>query len=241
MIEKNIVIYSLVLVLVSVASGSIPLIISWPKRVIRLFISYGAGVLLAVAFLHMVPEAIDISGHSTIGIFLLTGFSCIFIMEKFIMMHPCDEHACDFHYIGLTALYGLSVHSLIVGFSLGFAMRTGSLGWMVFLAIIIHKIPESFSLTSLLSLGKKYSRNSIFFIIFFFSLLVPIGMIVAAKLLVSNHKITGYAVAIAAGTFIEIAACDILPELHRSGEWRYKNLTAFVLGLFSIGILGLLE
>ena len=63
-----------------------------------MLISFCAGVLLGAVFFHMVPEISPILGKK-MGFPIMLGFLGIYVMEKFIMVHPCEEGACDYHKI----------------------------------------------------------------------------------------------------------------------------------------------
>jgi len=71
--------------------------------------------------------------------------------------HAHAGTGCDVHTMGLAAFVGLSLHTVVDGFALGAASSEQALGFLVFLAILAHKVPSSFSLSSILR-GEGYSR-----------------------------------------------------------------------------------
>ena len=236
----NLIWYSVMIVAVAWMGGIIPIYFRENKLVIHLFISFGAGILLGAAFLHMIPEAAESIG-SNVGLPLLAGFLLLYISEKFVMTHPCPADDCEYHTVGLSAFIGLSMHSLITGLALGSGILVPKLGLVVFLAIVLHKLPASLSLASLL-VKDKYSTSKILLIIFMFSIMVPIGAFITYIFAQNTSLQTiGILVAFSGGTFLHVAADDLLPEVHQQGENRKMRLFAFLVGLLVIWSVTFLE
>lgn len=91
---------------VTMIGGWIPTIKDWSQKTFRMLISFCAGILLGAVFFHMVPEITEVLGRQ-IGFPVILGFLAIYVMEKFIMVHPCEEGHCDYHKIGLAAYAGI--------------------------------------------------------------------------------------------------------------------------------------
>ncbi|OQX87175.1 hypothetical protein B6D60_04460 [candidate division KSB1 bacterium 4484_87] len=237
---SSLILYSFFIVVVAWIGGAIPIYFRKNSFVIHLFISFGAGVLLGASLLHMIPDAAEYIG-SRLGLPILLGFLVLYIFEKFIMTHPCPSEGCEFHSVGISAFFGLSLHSLITGLALGAGIFVPKLGLIVFLAVVLHKLPASLSLSSLL-IKEHYSNKSISLIILLFSLMVPIGAFVTFLLLRgTSQTVIGYLIAFSAGTFLHVAADDLIPEVHRHFAYRYVRLVAFLVGLVVIGIVKYLE
>jgi zinc transporter ZupT len=112
--------YSLVVMGLACGGTSLPFLFKRRKkdeRLFRFFVSFGGGVLLGAAFLHMIPCAAELSGES-VGFFILLGFLSLYLLESFVFSHSCEEHDCDYHTIGLVAAVGLSVHNFVNGVAL---------------------------------------------------------------------------------------------------------------------------
>lgn len=197
----------------------------------RFAVNFSAGVLLGVSFLHMMPEAYDHLGSSRAGLFILLGYFSIFLLERFVMVHPCDEDGCDYHTLGLAALAGFSFHSFLGGVALGSSLLIPGLATAVFIATIVHKGPEAFSLTSLLVLGHE-RRSKVLGLIALFSVMVPLGVFLAVFELPNlGESVVGIAVALSAGTFLHLATGDLLPGTHSKGAERWKGLVGFLFGI----------
>lgn len=222
--------YLLVIFVISAIGGLLPLVKSWSKNSFRLIISFGAGVLIGTCFFHMLPVIIQPLG-SNVGIPVIIGFFIIYILERFIMVHSCEEDVCDFHTVGISAFLGISFHSLIDGLSMGVGFIVKDIGLMIFLAIIIHKFPSALSLTGILIQG-GYKKTKIIQLAIIFALTTPIGAIITLSVLNDLPEYTlSWSIGISAGTFLYIAISDLLPYVHQHNPRKYFNLASLMLGL----------
>ena len=128
-------------IFISLVGSFLPLLRELSQRALALLLSFSAGVLLGAVFFHMLPETRVLSEN--IGLPILTGFLLIFVMERFVFVHACEERACDIHQMGIPAFLGISLHSLLDGLALGAGLMMPQLGSVVLLAVIIHKMPDS--------------------------------------------------------------------------------------------------
>jgi len=237
------ILYAFCIFITAFVGGLFPLLI--PTRNdnhLKLFVSLGAGLLLGMSFLHMLPEASHLLPDS-FGLWFLIGFVLLLILERFIMIHACEEHGCHYHTVGMAAFLGLAIHGVIEGLALGSSLVLPPLAFLVLVAILAHKAPSGFALTSILRLAGKSKRQ-----ILLFSLGValsgPLGLLLAYLFLQSQEyqPAAGCLLALSAGTFVYIGACDLLPELHRASGEKLKRLAVFILGLLiSYGSGALLE
>jgi len=210
--------------------GLTPVLRPATRRSDGFIFSFGSGILLGTAFLHMMPEAATLLGEGA-GLALLTGFLTVLIVEKFVMVHPCEEMGCHFHHLGISAYIGISLHSLVDGLALGASLTDPRLSLVVFTAIIIHKIPYAFSLGSLLCLG-NHTKGRLVVMILAFSLLTPLGA-VATYLLARGlpDAMLGAALGFSAGNFLFIATSDLLPQLKLHDRKARMQLVYLVGGL----------
>lgn len=234
----NALIYSAMVMISGWLGAAIPVYVHQKKgdsRYLRVFISFGAGVLLGAAFLHFIPDAMESAGKS-MGFWLLGGFLFLLLLEMFTFSHPCEEDHCDYHKIGWVAFAGLSLHNLVNGVALGAALSIPALGFVVFIATVAHKAPEYFSLSSLLLAGRR-SRRDVALLIGLVSLMIPTGALLSQFFLSQKSTIAvGAALAFSAGTFIHIAIVDLAPEIHQAKSWRNYHFTAFFVGLALMGL-----
>lgn len=225
------IVHSLVVLLV----GAVPLTWKIEGKLFDALLAFGAGVLLSAAFLHMMPAAIPQLGEAT-GFFVLLGYLVMTVLERFVMAHPCGEEACPNHRLGVSALIGLSVHSVISGIALGIGLREAadfSVSFALLAAILVHKVPETLALMGLLT-ASHWRKKTIFLSLFFFSLMGPSGILLGAFLNIGSPTVLGAALAISAGTFLYIASADLLPQLHKKMKQQWLHFFAFILGLLAL-------
>jgi zinc and cadmium transporter len=226
-------VYGALIFCASALGGVLPLAFKGiSEKFLKRYVSFGAGLLLGMALLHMLPEAAEWLPR-TFGIWLLAGFLLLLILERFMMVHSCDEHGCSYHHIGVAAFMGLSVHGVIEGLALASSVvASPKLGPMIFLAILAHKVPAGFALSTLLRLASKSDRQIGLFTLGL-AISGPIGIAMAYSLLNLEglQEATGALLALSAGTFLYISACDLLPELHANHKERLPRLAFFLAGL----------
>jgi zinc and cadmium transporter len=136
----------------------------------------------------------------------------------------------------------MSAHTVVDGFALGAASVQPELGALVFLAILAHKVPNSFSLSTIL-ISEGYSRAKAVWMNAAFALMVPVGagLYVVLRELVHAERFTSLALAVSAGTFLHLSLSDILPDLHRRGASKWRLSAALVAGIALMGALTLLR
>jgi zinc and cadmium transporter len=213
------------------AGGWIPTLKPWSQKTFRMLISFCAGILLGAVFFHMVPEISPILGRK-MGFPIMLGFLGIYVMEKFIMVHPCEEGACDYHKIGVAAYVGIGFHSILDGVAIG-AGNMLNISMVILLAVTIHKFPAALALSSILVKGGEYSRKKILTSMFIFALATPIGALVSMNVMngLNNTDIIGFALGISAGTFLYISIGDLLPTVHEEDEKKNLNLVLLFVGI----------
>src|SRR5262249_25887070 len=139
-------------IFISLVGGFLPLLRELSQKALALLLSFSAGVLLGAVFFHMLPETGRVLSDD-IGWPILTGFLLIFVifvMERFVFVHACEERDCDIHQMGIRVSLALPLNSLLDEFALGGVLTLPQLGPFVFLAVIVQKMPDSMSFSSIL-------------------------------------------------------------------------------------------
>ena len=214
---------------ITMIGGWIPTIKLWSQETFRLVISFCAGILLGAVFFHVLPEISTVLGRQ-LGYSVMFGFLLIFVLEKFIMVHPCEEGECDYHKIGIAAYIGIGFHSILDGIAIG-AGTMMNLSFIIILAVTLHKFPAALALSSLLVKGKEYTKKKILLSMFIFALATPVGALVAVFIFQDvDDYVVATALGISAGTFLFISIGDLLPTVYEEHEKGYKNLVSLCLG-----------
>ncbi|TBR20118.1 hypothetical protein EPO15_13525 [bacterium] len=207
-----------------------------PRLLWRLF-SLRSGVLLAIAFVEVLPEAWSLS-PSGAGWGAALAFGLLYAMGTLAMSDACPEFLedCSMHLLSASALGALFIHSFIDGLNLTAAFAAGGLaGGAVGTALALHKLLDGFTLTSLLS-KSGYARTPALAALAGVAAATPLGSAAAAAGL--SQLSPGAAAAglgFAGGSFVYIAATDVLTRLHRSED--RASLAFFGAGLALVALL----
>lgn len=216
--------------------GSIPTWRDWHDVHLNDFISLSAGVLLATAFLHILPEAVEHGDVHAIGYGILAGFLFLFILEKFAMVHACEEHHCHYHSLGIAAFIGIGLHSFFDGVAMGTSFYVPNLAKAVFVAIVVHKMPSSFALASLFK-AAKWPHRKIHLALAGFSLIIPASAFFSLLLLAYLPQwVVDHALNFSLGSFLYIATSDFLPQTHKHTHSKWRGFFFFALGIVLMGL-----
>lgn len=200
------------------------------KTVARFFVSFGAGILLGAALLHLLPEAFRHAGAAA-GFWMLSGFLFLYLLETLSLAHACEEGECSVHHLGLLAALGLSLHNFANGMVLGFSGGLADVEGKVFWATLAHKAPE-FTVLSVLLLGGEHSKKRIFLLLIGVPMTVPLGAMLGEWWLVDKSaRWLGAALAFSAGIFLHLSVSDMAPQVHQARRFRWVHAGLFFLGI----------
>src|SRR5258707_5854619 len=91
----------------------------WPRKYLQYFLALGAGYMLAVALIDIIPESVKLAGQRAF-FFVLAGFFLIHLFEHTIAPHfhfGEETHKEEFSHGNArrTVLLGLGIHALFYG------------------------------------------------------------------------------------------------------------------------------
>lgn len=232
---------SFAIVVAGLLAGLAPLYRNWSHETAHRWIAFGAGALLGAGFLHMMPEGYELTGARGLP-FVLLGFIVLYLIEQIGFKHPHEEDEGEFHEIGLLAFLGVTLHDLVDGITLGAGEHLPELVSAVFLGLLLHKIPMTFSLSILLVHG-GYRRSRVILLLVIMLLALPLGTLIAESLVGLNDSsfMIGALVLFSAGTFLYIGAYELLPEMHRKSSSDRWIGVFFLGGLAVMGALRFLH
>jgi ZIP family zinc transporter/zinc and cadmium transporter len=185
------------------------------ERYLRYFVALGAGFLMATAVLEMMPEGLRISPR--LGpVLIMVGYCVVHLLEHTINAHfhfGEETHPGEFvsHHTGNSVLAGLSLHALFDGVAIGSGfLVSGWLGWLIFLAILLHKAPEGFTMASVM-LASGRSRS-----VAFWSAVTLAAATLAGVLVIQMvPSWLPYGLPLSAGVALYVGASDLVPEVNR--------------------------
>lgn len=204
------------------------------SKILLSLVSLSAGTMLAAAFLHLLPEAIDALGVVLPFQLTLASFIGFFILERFLHWRHCHhkDHMSK-HTMGTMNLIADALHNFLDGVLIAASFATGAgIGIVATLAIAMHEIPQELGDFGVL-LHSGYTRKRAIL----FNVLVSLTAILGGILgYVASHVMTQFAhllIPIAAGGFIYISAADLIPELSRetSTKRTISMISTFILGV----------
>lgn len=203
------------------------------NKILLLLISFSAGALIGGAFLHLIPEAVEKSAHSEVYLYVIAGFILFFILEKYLHWRHCHKGKCEIHAFTYLNLVGDGVHNFIDGLIIGSAFVINiNFGIATSFAIIMHEIPQEIGDFGVLVYG-GLNKNKALFYNFLSALTAILGTIIGFVLANISDNFLKLLMPMAAGGFIYIASCDLIPELHKQQDIKKATLAmaVFILGV----------
>jgi zinc and cadmium transporter len=213
----------------------------WQSELSTHLLAFAAGVLIATAFLDLLPEALHESDNNP-NIFLaaLLGIVLFFFLERvFISFHPHGDveidEIKDKSVINLVLL-GDGLHNFIDGFVIagGFFVSV-EVGIITALAVAAHEIPQEISdFTILMRSGLKTSKALLMNALS--GLTALIGAVLAMVFVETVELYLGLILGFTSGMFIYIAAVNLIPELQHTylKDRSWHQSIYFVLGVLVV-------
>lgn len=211
----------------------------WAQKNLIYLISFSAGVLLSFSFIHLLPEALTETPEALL--LTLLSFLSFYILEHALTLHTCKEGKdCETHEtFTLVSWVGLLVHSLIDGIVIGAGFEVSfALGILSTLAVLLHELPEGISSMAVMLYGGYNLRQATIYSVWV-ALATPVGAVLSfAVLRKTSSSVLGMLLAVAAGSFLYVAASDLIPEIHKKS--RGLNIVLTLAGALVPFLAGLL-
>lgn len=187
----------------------------WDRSYLRYFVAVGAGFMLATSIVEMVPASLELRGKGAAFLVLL-GYLLVHFFEHTVTPHfhfGEETHHDQFvqAHKGFSVLIGLLIHTFFDGIAIASGFIVSSwLGWIIFLAVFLHKIPEGFTVASVM-LASGRSRGTAWGASFLLGGSTVAGVLTMA---VFRHEVNA-GLPLAAGVTIYVAASDLIPEVNK--------------------------
>ncbi|MFC1559796.1 ZIP family metal transporter [Candidatus Margulisiibacteriota bacterium] len=205
------------------------------KQIMESLISFASGGLLGGAFIHLLPESVEMGGAGAFT-YVIFGLLFFFVLEKFLKWRHCHEFGCDIHAFTYLNLIGDGVHNFIDGIIIAAAFVVDiRLGIVTTIAVALHEIPQEVGDFAVLIYGGFTKARALFFNLVSASFAI-VGALAAYFLLSYVQGIQPMLLAFTAGGFIYIALADLVPELHK--KWGLaESVTQTILMVTGIGLM----
>lgn len=178
-------------------------------RLIDVFIAFGAGFMIAVAILGMLPEVFA-ANHDG-GWLVLAGYLVVHLTQH--VLTPHFHFGEETHRVsasaGVSALLGLSLHTFFDGVAIASGFLVSSeLGLLLFLAVLLHKLPEGVTISSVILAGGQSTARAL-------SAAAVIGLATVLGVVLTElvEPLARSGLAIAAGVTLYVAASNLVPEI----------------------------
>jgi len=205
-----------------------------PAR-LKYLVALGAGFMLAAVFLEVIPVAAQEWGRQTATAmaWLLAGYLLIQFVEHTLAPHfhfGEEIHAEEMLRRGAatTAVGALSIHTFFDGVTIASGLLTNfRLGVLLFLAVLLHKVPEGFTVASIMMTSgrdRRAARRA--------TILIAVATLAGIVSVAAAQIAVVYALPFSAGVTLYVAASDLIPEVNREGGARTSLLVFAGVALF---------
>ncbi|MCI0338053.1 MAG: ZIP family metal transporter [Acidobacteria bacterium] len=202
---------------------------------LRYLIAVGAGFMLAAVFLEVIPEvARQWDGQLGVAMsWLLAGYLLIQLAEHTVAPHfhfGEEIHTEEMLRRGAatTAVIALSVHTFFDGVAIASGLLTSfRLGFLIFIAILLHKVPEGFTVASIMLSSGRGTRAA-----WHATLLIAAATFAGILSVTLVKPAVIYTLPFSAGVTLYVAASDLIPEVNHSGGTRTSLLIFAGVALF---------
>jgi ZIP family zinc transporter/zinc and cadmium transporter len=197
----------------------------WSVRALDNMVALSAGFMVSVALLDLAPDAILTHGPPA-GLIILIGYLLVHLTQHTLAphFHFGEEVHQVTKVVSFSALVGLMLHTFVDGVAIasGFGVSE-SLGILVFLAILLHKLPEGLAISSLF-LAAGGSRGAALGA----SAALAVSSLLGALLTQQLPLLQEYGLPLAAGVTLYVGASNLVPEFQGKKGWSLP--VSFFLG-----------
>lgn len=209
-------VYAMIAALANVAgAAAVTWRARWSLRALDTMIALAAGFMICASLTDIFPEAVERGGHAA-AVAALLGYLLVHFTQHTLAPHfhfGEETHADEFIHVhtGYSVVVGLMIHTFFDGIAIasGFLV-SGWLGWIVFTAVFLHKIPEGFTVASVM-LASGRSRGAAWIA----SALLGASTLAGVLLMEAFAHGVKAGLPLAAGVTIYVAASDLMPEVNK--------------------------
>lgn len=202
---------------------------------LKYLIALGAGFMLAAVILEVIPFTSQLwqSKIAEAMAWLLAGYLLIQFVEHTIAPHfhfgeETHEEEVLQHGVATTAVIALSIHTFFDGVTIASGILTNlRLGILLFIAVMLHKIPEGFTIVSIMLASGRDRRTALRA-----AIIIAIATMAGVFSVTFFQNAINYALPISAGVTLYVATSDLIPEVNREGGSRASLLVFAGVALF---------
>ncbi|MGH9713231.1 MAG: ZIP family metal transporter [Candidatus Acidiferrales bacterium] len=197
----------------------------WSRSFLKYFIALGAGFMLATALIEMIPESLKLrddnssaffNNANSVFFFVLAGYFLVHFFEHTVAPHfhfgeETHHEEISHSHASYAALLGLVIHTFFDGVAIASGLLVSTwLGGVIFLAVFLHKLPEGFTVASLMLASGQSQR-----VAFVSSAILGGATLAGMALMFLLRGAVADALPFSAGVTLYVAASDLIPEVNR--------------------------
>lgn len=227
--------------------------LKFSHRAILLLFGISGGYMLTWSVADLIPLLVE--HHAPLVAWVLVGYFGLYVLENLFASHAHPVPVGDAHGHALVdswgahsavispaaahaAVGGLLLHAFFDGAAIVASFRIhSSVGALVFVAVLIHKIPEGSSLTSILGAARR-SSSEILASATGTALMTGVGGVAAGIMGMAQPHWAYPLLALSAGTFLFIGASNLIPATQK-GESR-SGILAVLCGALTFYFISIL-
>ena len=190
----------------------------WGRANTVYFMSFAAGVLVSVSFMHIIPTSFEM--HEMSPVFLLAGFLLLYLFNRFLNLYICQEYRCETIALGLVPMVGIGLHSLLDGiiYSVTFNVDIFT-GALAAIGMVLHEFPEGIVTFLLLERGGFGRKRAAVYAFLAAALSTPVGTLLSYPFIDHIARPTlGLLLALSAGALVYVGASHLLPEVEKENQ-----------------------
>ena len=198
----------------------------WGSQNTVYFMSFAAGVLISVSFIHIIPKSFSM--NQAAPIYLLVGYMGLYLFNRFVTAFVCNERDCTDLSIGIIPMLGIGLHSFIDGiiYSITFNVSIFT-GALAAIGMVLHEFPEGIVTFLLLKRAGFSQKKSALYAFLAAAISTPLGTLVSFSFINQIDQATlGALLAVSAGALVYVGASHLLPAVEKEN----RKYTLFSLG-----------
>lgn len=218
-------------------------------RLLSGLLGFAAGVMLAISFFDLMPEALEHGSLVTVAVGFLFGAGVMYALDRLIPhahvslnndlttenIPRTQVYSKEMLRVGYLVFFGLALHNLPEGLAIGAGLEASpQLGLYVAIAIALHNIPEGIAAAGILRAG-GLSVVRILLLTLVIGLVTPIGAGLGLLFFQISPLFIAGGLAFAAGAMAYIASDELIPQSNKLNS--HVSIGGLIAGLLLVFVM----
>ncbi len=215
-------------------------------KLLSALLGFAAGVMLALSFFDLMPEALENGSVLIASVGFLLGAGIMYTLDRFIphAHMSTDQHLAleampqssvakrDLLRAGYLVFFGLALHNLPEGLAIGAGVEASpELGLYVAIAIALHNIPEGIAAAGILRAG-GLSAARVLLLTLVIGLMTPLGALIGLAFFRISPLFIAAGMAFAGGAMVYIASDELIPQANKLNS--HVSIGGLIAGLILV-------